>query len=186
MKLLPLSLSILFATPALASDWVVDAENSRVEIETTAFGAAVSGAFGTFEADIALDPADLSNASIIGRVEVGSGDTGNPQYNSEMTGGNGLDASNHPLAVFTSSQITQSDVCEDGEGMCYLATGELELAGNAQSADLPFRLVIDGDTAIANGEMSVARADYGIGGGEWGASAQTVRVLLHIEASRAQ
>ncbi|WP_420431435.1 YceI family protein [Hyphobacterium sp.] len=184
MKFLPLGLAALIAAPAAASDWQLDPEASSVEFVTEAFGRDVTGSFSNFEADIRLDPADLANARIEGRVDVESGDTGNPQYNSEMTGGDGLDAENHPFAVFTSTNVRPASDCAEGEGDCYRADGMLTLRDAEQPAALLFRLLISGNRAVADGELEIARDDFGVGAGNWGSAARSVRVQLHIEASR--
>ncbi len=184
MKFLLPCLTLLAASPALASDWTLDRDASTIRIETTAFGRDVAGSFTGFSADIRLDPDDLDNARIEGQVEVATGDTGNPQYNSEMTGNNGLDAENHPVAGFVSETVTASEACPEGDGDCYVASGTLTLAGNAQPADLFFRLSIVDNRAVAEGVITVNREDYGIGSGNWGGSAETVTIHLHIEATR--
>ena len=184
MKYLPFLLTALAATPAAASDWTLDPEASSVEFVTQAFGAEVRGTFETFETRISLDPADLTSASVVGRVLVESGDTGNGQYNSEMTGGGGLDADSHPYAEFVSESVAASDACEEGAGTCYVAAGSLTLRGNNQPAEIRFRLEIENDRAIASGELTVARSDFGVGSGNWGNAAESVRILLHIEATR--
>ncbi|MBI1236619.1 MAG: hypothetical protein GC188_08050 [Alphaproteobacteria bacterium] len=184
MKFLLPCAALLSASPALASNWTLDRDASSVRIETTAFGREVTGSFADFGAEIRLDPDDLDNARIEGRVEVASGDTSNPQYNSEMTGNSGLDADNHPLATFVSETVTTSDACPAGESDCYAASGILTLAGNARPADLLFRLVIVDERAAADGVIIVNREEYGIGSGNWGGAAETVTVRLHIEATR--
>lgn len=184
MKFLLPCLTLLVTTPALASDWTLDTDASTIRIETTAFGREVIGSFADFNAEIRLDPENLENARIEGHVEIASGDTGNPQYDSEMTGNSGLDADDHPVARFVSETITASDTCPEGEGECYAANGTLTLAGNEQPADLFFRLSIADNCAIADGVITVARQDYGIGSSNWGGAAETVTVHLHIIATR--
>lgn len=184
MKLLPLGLAALAAAPAAASDWQLDADASSVEFVTQAFGRDVNGSFANFEADIRLDPSDLSDARIEGRVDANSGDTGNPQYNSEMTGDDGLDAEAHPFAIFVSETIVVASDCSDGDGECYRADGTLTLRGNDQPAAMRFRLSIEDDRAIADGALSIVSEEFGISSGNWGDAARTVEVRLHIEATR--
>ncbi|WP_421792371.1 YceI family protein [Hyphobacterium sp.] len=183
-NLLPLGLALALSAPAVASDWTLDNEASSVRIETTAFGSTVSGEFSNFETEIRFDPENLPDARIVGRVMVESGDTGNPQYNSEMVSDDGLDADTFPLAVFVATDVTSFDACAEGDGECYLASGSITLRDSTQPADLAFRLSIEGDRAVARGELTLAREDFGIGAGNWASSAETVTVKLHIEAAR--
>lgn len=182
--LLPFGLALMLSAPTIAGDWTLDREASTVTIETTAFGSGVSGEFTSFEADIRFNPDNLADASIVGRIRVESGDTGNAQYNSEMVSEDGLDAENHPFAAFESDGVSISNECETGNGSCYVATGHLTLRNSTQPAELVFDLRIEGDRAIANGQLNLSRDDFGIGGGNWGNSARTVVVNLHIEATR--
>jgi polyisoprenoid-binding protein YceI len=184
MRFVSLAIVLLSAPPALASDWTLDTSASAVRIETTAFGRPVIGIFSEFDATIALDPDNLSEARIDGQVSVASGDTENPQYNSEMKGSRGLDADNYPLARFISMSIAPGEACEDGSGLCLQAEGLLTLAGNEQPATLNFRLNIEGERAITDGTLTVDRDDYGIGSNTWGDAAETILVRLHIEATR--
>ncbi|WP_421785913.1 YceI family protein [Hyphobacterium sp.] len=184
MNFLPFGLAALITAPAIASDWQLDSDASSIEIITEAFGREVTGSFSNFEADIRFDPDDLAEARIEGRVAVDSGETGNPQYDAEMTGDDGLDAEHHPFAVFSSEIVSVSSDCSDGDGECYRANGTLTLRGNSQPAELLFRLSIEGDRAVADGELAIVSDEFGIGNSNWGGSASTVDVRLHIEATR--
>ncbi|MEE2525236.1 YceI family protein [Hyphobacterium sp. HN65] len=184
MKLLPLGLALLATAPAIASDWTLDPAASSVTFTTEVFSRPLTGSFGRFDADITFDRADLESARIEGRIFVASGATGNAQYDSEMTGIDGLDAEHHPVAVFVSTQISESDLCADAEGDCYVADGRLTIAGTTKAAQLPFRLVIDGDRAAADGHFTIHRGDFDVGSGLWGSEGENVEVWLHIEAIR--
>ncbi|GJL97346.1 MAG: hypothetical protein DHS20C06_11630 [Hyphobacterium sp.] len=184
MRILPLAIILLSAGPAAASDWALDDSTSSISIETTAFGRPLTGVFTEFDAAITLDPDNLAEGRIEGSVSVDSGDTDNPQYNTEMKGRRGLDADTHPLATFASTTITPGDSCAEGNGVCLQAEGRLTLAGNEQAATLNFRLNIAGERAVADGTITIDRSDFGIGGSNWGDAAESVLVRLHMEATR--
>lgn len=172
--LLPLSIALL-AAPAAAQDWTIDTDASRVGFVTEAFGGSVEGEFTDYEAAITLDPADLANARIEARVGTASGSTGNGQLDDSMLSEEGLAPDSHAAAHFLSEDIRATDTG-------YEAHGTLSIRGTDQAVILPFTLAIDGDRAVADGELEIARTDYGVGAAGWGDTAANVTIVLHIEA----
>ena len=176
-SLLPLSIALL-AAPAAAQDWTIDTDASRVGFVTEAFGGSVEGEFTDYEAAITLDPSDLANARIEARVGTASGSTGNGQLDDSMLGEEGLAPQSHAAARFLSEDIRATDTG-------YEAHGTLSIRGADQAVILPFTLTIDGNRAVADAELEIARADYGVGAAGWGDTAANVTIVLHIEADAA-
>lgn len=170
---------LLVAAPALAQDWIVDAETSSVAFETTVSGGTVSGSFPDWSADIHLDPDNLETARIEARVMTATGTTGNVQMDQSMLSNTGLNPVGHAAATFLSEDIRATD---DG----YAAHGTLTIAGTPQEIVLPFTLDIDDGRAIADSRYTLARADYGVGSSSWGSAAAEVTLVLHIEADAAE
>ena len=168
----------LLAAPALAQDWVVDREASSLAFEARVFGAAMPGAFPEFNADIRLDPDDLSGARIDARIMIGAVET-NAQYRASLLSVEGLAPGEHPEARFVSEAITATD-----EG--YAAAGELTIKGATRPFVLPFTLEINGDRAVADSEVVLQRGDFGVGGSGWGDVGEPVIVRLQIVADRAR
>lgn len=169
---------IALTAPALASDWRVDADASKVEFEATVFGGAIHGAFTDFDAQITLDPGDLSTARIDAAVRTASGSMESADYQSSLVGRQGLAPSDHPEARFVSDDIR---AVEGG----YEAHGVLTIKGVAIELVLPFTLQIQGDRAIAEGRFTVDRNTFGVGGSGWGDVGADVVISVHIEADRA-
>ena len=123
----------LIAAPALAQDWVLDREASSVEFEARNSGAALTGQFEDFEADITLDPEDLPGARIDARVSTPSLDgISDSSIRSALRGGGGLGVEAHPDARFVSDEIVAT---ETG----YEARGPLTLKGQSHDASLPLQ-----------------------------------------------
>lgn len=175
--LLPLSIAFLVA-PAAAQDWTIDTDASRVGFVTQAFGGSVEGEFTDYEAAITLDPADLANARIEGRVGTASGSTGNGQLDDSMLSEEGLAPQSHAAAHFLSEDIRATDTG-------YEAHGTLSIRGTDQAVILPFSLAIEDGRAVADAELEIARSDYGVGAAGWGDTAANVTIVLHIEADAA-
>jgi len=164
-----------FPASAMAQGWSVDDAASTVGFETRAFGTDVTGSFPDWSAEITLDPADLSSASLSARVETASTTSGNSQIDESMLSGDGLAPQTHPLARFVSDDIRASE-------MGYEAHGMMTIRGVEQALILPFTLTIEDGHAIANGQFEITRSDYGVGTANWGDSAAEVMIVLHIEA----
>ncbi|MFW6413571.1 MAG: YceI family protein [Oceanicaulis sp.] len=173
-----LAAAAIFAAPAFATDWTVDAAASTVEFEATAFGSAFTGAFQDFSAEITLDPDNLEAARIDAVVRTGSAELSNAQYSSNMKSASGLAVESHPEARFVSD-----DVRTTGDG--YEAVGTLTIKGQSQPLTLPFTLKIDGDRAVADGSFTIDRSNFGVGGSSWSDVGPSVTINLHIEADRA-
>jgi len=172
---------------AFASDWQVDTDASTITFETTAFGGPVSGDISDFEAGIRLNPDDLSDAMIDARVGVASLDAGSTSYNDALNASTGLAPDDHPDALFVSENINEAMDCLAENGVrCFVANGTLVIRGVAQPTTLPFTLTISEGRALADGELSIAREDFGIGGPSWGDAGRDVTIHLHIEAVAAE
>lgn len=167
------------AAPALATDWSVDYAASQVGFRTEAFGGMTEGTFPDFQAEIRLDPADLSDARIDAEVMIAGGSTGNGQVDQSMLSADGLAPDTHPDARFVSDDIR----AVDGG---YEAHGTLTIRGAEQAVILPFTLAIEADRAVADAELEIARLDYGVGNSSWGETAAQVTLVLHIEADAAE
>ncbi len=163
--------------PALAQDWTLDREASAVSFEITIFNAPAEARFTDFDAQITLDPDDLSSARIDASVSASSGAMDTRDYQQALLSGDGLAPRAHPDLRFVSEDIRATD-----EG--YEAHGVLTVRGMEQPVVLAFTLEIDGGRAVARGGFEVSRSAFGITASSWGANnvGDTVTVSLHIEA----
>lgn len=175
LRLSALVAALLLTTPSFGQDWAVDHDASSVAFETEAFGGLTRGEFQTWSAEIHLDPDNLEAARISARVTTASGATGNASVDDSMLSASGLAPAEHEHAYFASEDIRATDAG-------YAAHGLLSIRGQDQPAILAFTLAIQDNRAVADGEIDIARADFGVGDSSWGDVAAEVRVVLHIEA----
>ena len=169
------------ADNAVAGAWVVDTAKSLLEFTATQSGAAFTGKFGKFDAEIVLDPENLSAASIRVTVDMTSATTGDRQRDDALPSVDWFSAKAFPAATFHSSEIVSL-----GEG-AYEARGALKIRDAEKPLVLPFTLSISGDRAVADGTISLVRTDFGVGQGEFSTDEWVgfnVGVRVHIEASR--
>lgn len=163
--------------PAIAQDWTLDREASAVSFQITVFNAPAEARFTDFDAQITLDPDNLSAARIDASVRAGSGAMDTRDYQQALLSSDGLAPRAHPDVRFVSDDIRATD-----EG--YEAHGVLTVRDVEQPVVLAFTLEIDGARAVARGGFDVSRSAFGITASSWGASnvGETVSVSLHIEA----
>lgn len=138
--------------PAVASGWAV--QQGRLGIEVVQGGSPISGQFGQWDAAIDYDPAARTGHVTV-TIDIASLELGS--VSDSARGPDFLNAPAHPTATF------DAEILAEGTGP--VARGTLTIAGKALPAELPFTLVIDGDTATAKGRMQVDRRDFGVGAG---------------------
>lgn len=172
-----LAASVVFAASAAAQDWVLEREASAVRATITVFNTPAEARFTDFDAEITLDPDNLSDARIEAVVRTASGTMTTRDYQQAMLSGEGLAPGAHPQARFASDDVRAS-----GDG--YEAHGVLTIREVQVPVVLAFTLEIDGGRAVAAGQFEVSRSAFGITGYSWGAGSvgETVTVALHIEA----
>jgi len=178
------ALALAGAAPqAQAATWTMNPEASTLSFAGTQTGTEFRGQFRSFAAEIAFDPEDLSTASISATIDIVSFASGSPDRDSDALNMSWFYAANFPQATFSATDVVAG---EDGG---YVARGTLEIKGISREVDLPFTLTINGDTAVADGALTLNRLDYAVGNMDEDVEEElvghTVTVLVHIEATRA-
>ncbi len=137
---------------AVASDWTVT--EGEIALTVTQLGSPVAGVFEDWTSAITFDPeasgqmGDVTTTIAIGSLRLGS-------VTNDALGPNFFNAQTFPTATFT-GEITAA-----AEG--YLADGTLTIKDISMPLQLPFTLVIEGDSAQMSGAVTVDRRDFGIG-----------------------
>jgi polyisoprenoid-binding protein YceI len=179
--LLALLALALLARPVLGQSWTIEDE-STIGFTATQQGQPVEGRFERFEAAIVLDPAALAGSRIDVVIDVGSIATGHKDRDAALRSASFFAVERWPSARFTSEEIVHE------QGDRYLAHGALTIRDVTREVTLPFELTIaphpdatDRLRAEAQGELSIARLDYGVGQGDF-ASTKTVgdEVVIRI------
>ncbi len=138
----------------VASDWQV--ESGQLDITVSQLGSDVTGSFSDWTATISYDEVP-DDTGTHGTVEVTIATTSLTlgSVTAQATGAGYLDASQHPTALFKADLTSR-----DGQQM---AIGTLTIRGQTVPVSLPYSLTIDGDTATAEGRLTVDRRDFSIG-----------------------
>lgn len=184
------TLATAISAPALAADnWQVDKAHTSVGFETThMLITKVRGEFTDYNAEIRLDPADLSSLSLSGTIEVSSIDTRNDKRDDHLRSDDFFDVENHPQITFTSKKVVK-------KRRDHVLVGDLTIRGTTREVELPF--TIEGpikdpwgnDRIGFRAETTINRMDFGI---RWANRMDTgglivgeqVKIVLEGQATR--
>jgi polyisoprenoid-binding protein YceI len=153
--------ALVFATPAFAADWTVQADKSHLGFSGTQTGAPFKGSFGKWTAEIAFDPAHPEAGHAKVTIDLASARTGDTQRDTALPQSDWFDVKHFPQATFEASGFTAKG------GDTYEATGKLTIRGVTKDVVLPFTLAVVGDGATAKGHLGLVRAAFGVGQGPW-------------------
>lgn len=147
----------LSASPAIAKEWQLDKSASEVLFIFTQLGSPVEGQFEQFDTSIDFDPEAPEDASVRAVIQTASLDTKNRQRDEGARGPDWFAVNEHPEAVFESSSFSHQG------GDSYTVEGDLSLRGVTQPVTLPMTISVNGETASAEGEVTVDRRDFELG-----------------------
>jgi cytochrome b561/polyisoprenoid-binding protein YceI len=152
------------ALPAFAADWRMDAAASRLEFVATFEKNPAPGVFKSFDVRASFDPAKPAGGRLDVDIQASSADMKIREVNEAIRGPEWFDFARHPRAEFRSSEIRGAG------GDKFVARGTLTLKGVQRPVEVPFTWRGSGNAATLDGELTVKRADFGIGTGEWAAT----------------
>jgi polyisoprenoid-binding protein YceI len=155
------SLLLCAADIAHAADWRMDLAGSKLEYIATFQKARASGIFKEFDTRMHFDEKRLADSRIDVTVAVASADMVDADANKAIRGPDWFDSARFPQAAFHATDVRQI-----GEKR-YLARGALTVKGVEQQVEVPFVWTDEADTATIAGELTVKRAVFHIGLGEW-------------------
>jgi polyisoprenoid-binding protein YceI len=157
---LPAALLLLAALPALAAEWRLDPERSRLAFVATWEGEPFEGVFHRFAGTFVFDPRYLASSRFDVSVDVATADTRNRDRDAAMLEPAWLAANRHPKARFVTTGFRAL-----GDGR-YAADGTLTLKGVTRPVTLPFAWHRHGQTATLRGAVTLDRGAFAVGQGE--------------------
>lgn len=176
MKYLILSF-LMFATPAFASNYDVNMDNSQITFIGTHAGKEFNGEFATWDADIVFDKDNLDASLVTVTFNTASAKTGNAMYDGTLPTADWFDAKNHPVAAFTSKKF---EITDNG----FSTTGDLTIKDVTKPISFDFTL--KGDAPIhMHASFPVSRMDFNIGtksdpNAEW--VSKDIQIDIRLEA----
>jgi len=146
------------ALDQVESEWQV--QEGTLSIAVTQMGSEVTGRFADWTAQISYaqtPDAEGRHGDVTVTVSIPSLTLGS--VTDQAMGPDFFDAEAHPRATFTADILSP----EQGTGQSHVARGTLTIKGQSVPVEMPFTLDIDGDSARAQGGLSVDRRKFDIG-----------------------
>ncbi len=151
----------LVAGPAVAADWSMVPSRSRLEFIATYERNMAPGVFREFDTRMRFDPNRLGDSSIDVTIKITSADMRSADINKAIGEPDWFDVAHFPQAEFHATRVRSAGPNR------YVASGTLRLKGIEQPVEFPFAWTSAGDDATMEGELTVERARFKIGVGEW-------------------
>jgi polyisoprenoid-binding protein YceI len=154
MKHLALAAGIFALISPLAfaqtSTWVSDPNHSEVDFGITHLTVSkVHGRFGSVNATIVFNDADVSKSTVTATIGIGTVDTGVDRRDADLKSASFFDATTLPTATFTSTGVTKN-------GNKLSVAGNLTLHGVTK----PVTLEVEGPTATITDQKGRLHAGY--------------------------
>lgn len=166
--------------------WVIDTAKSTLTFEATQQGAPIKGQFNGFSGDIRFDAGRPAESTAKIRVDIKSVDSQSPDRDKSLIGADWFFIESFPESIYTVAKFEKLNENQ------YVARGELELRGVKKTIDLPLNITFSTDdsgrdVALAVGDVTLNRLDFGVGQGEWKdtqAVGNAVKVSVSVTAVR--
>jgi polyisoprenoid-binding protein YceI len=182
-SLLPLVLLGLLQLPAQGAEFnAFEAGKSTLGFTFKQMNVPVDGHFKRFSARLAFDPAKPQAAKVALDIDLTSVDAGSPEANDEVAGKQWFNTRTFPSAHFESTSVKALG------GNRYEVIGKFTLKGKTRDMVAPVSFRQEGSSAVFDGSLTLKRADYAIGEGEWAAFdtvANEIYVKFHVVAMAA-
>lgn len=157
----------------IAGNWLV--QEGTIALTIQQMGSAVSGSFGSWQADITFDAPDAPGPAGKVAVDIDIASLTLGTVTDQAMGADYFDSTTYPKARF------EADLERLESG--YRAVGQLKIRDKVQPLALPFTLDITGDTAQMQGQAVVNRLDFDIGQGTKDAGTLGFEVVLDISVT---
>jgi polyisoprenoid-binding protein YceI len=172
--------ALLAAAAAQAEEYTtILTDKSSVSFIYRQMNVPVEGRFGKFAAQLKFDPAKPAGATASFDIDLASIDAGTPEANDEVAGKQWFNTKAYPSARFVASAFRSLG------GNRYEAVGKLTIKGRTVDAAAPFTFTAQGRSGVAEGSLTIKRADFAIGEGVWadfGTVANEVQIKFRLQA----
>jgi cytochrome b561 len=159
--------------------WQIDEAASRIEFTGDQAGAAFTGRWEAFEANIQFSSDDPGNARFDVTIDTTSASSGDQERDDTIASADFFDSETYPTARYQAAAFRR-----DGDG--FVADGQLLIKTRSVATPLAFEVSEDGERVTLEGTTTLDRLAFGLGTGEWEDTTwvgQNVEVRVHIEAT---
>ncbi|MCB1560315.1 MAG: YceI family protein [Xanthomonadales bacterium] len=157
-------------------------DDSTLGFSGSAQGEAFDGQFKQFTADIRFGPEDIGNARFDVRIRLDSVDSANSERDDTLRSADFFNVAAKPEARYVAEDFERSD---GG----FIANGKLTLNGKTADVPLRFQFKVSDSSATLDGEATLNRLDFNVGGGDWADPSMidtAVTVSTHLELKASQ
>jgi polyisoprenoid-binding protein YceI len=188
LKLLAMvPLTLLTASSAWATTYVIDPDHTSIVLNTTHLGiGTVHGRFDKFAGTFEYDPNDVVASRVSVRIDASSINTNQPVRDRHLRSADFLDVKRFPEIIFTSTAVTRIDRDEfrilgdlSMHGVTHPVTLLTTLGGTAADADGKSRIAFSARTEIYRKDFDLhPNRVVGLGARLVG---EMIRIILEVE-----
>ncbi len=149
----------LFPGLAVAMEWALVPERSRIGFEYLRNGAPATGNFARFRGEGVFRSASPEAATLELRIESASIDLQDNLASAFATSAEWFDSTSHPIVTYRLIALKPLG------GERFLANGDLTIRGRTRPIQTEIILTVDGAEARAEGVLELDRRDFGLGVG---------------------
>ena len=149
-------------------------EKSEVKFYIRNFGINTAGSLNGLKGTIKFDPVNLAASSFNVSVDVNTINTGVDSRDNHLKKDEYFNVAKFPTINFASTSIS-------GNQNQYTVTGNLTIKGVTKPVSFPFTVKTENNGLMFNGDFSINRKDFGVGGSS-AVLSNTVNITLKVFA----
>lgn len=178
MKYVYATLLALFVTNLLVAQTFAPVDSaSEVSFKIKNLGFNTTGSFSGLAGLITFNPAEPGGCSFDVHIDAGSVNTGNDMRDNHLRAGDFFDVKNYPQIRFVSAKVSATK-----KNGTLFVSGKLTMKGTTKDISFPFTAQSIQDGYLFNGEFTINRRDFKVGGGS--TVSDHLTVLLKVVARK--
>ena len=142
------------------SAWAVDYTASRISFTAEQAGAAFTGVWTDWQADVRLSRAELERSSVEVTVRTAAVSTEDAERDASLAEADWFDSTSFPTATFQADEFARTEAG-------YTATGSLLIKDVPSPVTLSFTVREENGARVVEGSARLDRLALGVGTGEW-------------------
>lgn len=150
---------------------------SKVSFRIKNLGFNTTGSFSGLAGVITFNPADPDGCSFDVHIDANSVNTGNDMRDNHLRAGDFFDVKNYPQIRFVSAKVSATK-----KNGTLFVSGKLTMKGITKDISFPFTAQPMQDGYLFNGEFTLNRRDFKVGGGS--TVSDHLTVLLKVVARK--
>jgi polyisoprenoid-binding protein YceI len=150
---------------------------SEVTFKIKNLGFNTTGSFSGLAGVISFNPADPGGCNFDVHIDAKTVNTGNDMRDNHLRGEDYFDVKNYPQIRFVSEKVTNTK-----KNGTLFVSGKLTMKGITKDVSFPFTAQPTSDGYLFNGEFSINRRDFKVGGGS--TVGDRLTVLLKVTARK--